>query len=161
MSLRIEPARVVDVPLILGFIRELADYERLSDQVSATEAALEATLFGARPAAEVLIAWSGAQAVGFALYFPNYSTFLAKPGLYLEDLYVQPAHRGLGIGRALLQQVAAVAIERGCGRLEWSVLDWNEPAIGFYQNLGSAPLDDWTIFRLTGEALQRFGSTPG
>lgn len=159
MSLRIEAACAADVPLILGFIRELADYERLSDQVSATEAALQATLFGERPAAEVLIARVGDQAVGFALYFANYSTFLAKPGIYLEDLYVQLAHRGHGVGRALLQRVAALAVERGCGRLEWSVLDWNEPAIGFYRRLGAAPMDDWTIFRLTGEALQQFGGS--
>jgi GNAT superfamily N-acetyltransferase len=152
-ALSIAPATADDVPLILALIRELADYERLSDQVSATEAALRASLFGERPAAEVLVARSGDEPAGFALFFPNYSTFLAKPGVYLEDLFVRPAFRGLGIGKALLASVAALAVERGCGRFEWSVLDWNEPAIGFYRRLGARPLDDWTMFRITGAEL--------
>lgn len=149
----IAPATANDVPLILALIRELADYEKLSDQVSATEAALRASLFGERPAAEVLVARSGGEPAGFALFFPNYSTFLAKPGIYLEDLFVRPAFRGQGIGKALLASVAALAVARGCGRFEWSVLDWNEPAIGFYRRLGARPLDDWTMFRITGAEL--------
>ena len=156
-SLSIRPATADDVPLILSLIRELADYEKLSDQVSATEAALRETLFserpGARPAAEVLVAHNDGEPAGFALFFPNYSTFLAKPGIYLEDLFVRPAFRGLGIGKALLASVAKLAVERDCGRFEWSVLDWNEPAIGFYRRLGARPLDDWTQFRLSGAEL--------
>ena len=158
MSLSIAAATPDDVPLILGFIRELAAYERLSDQVSATEAMLRATLFGERPAAEVLIARDDGVPAGFALYFPNYSTFLAKPGIYLEDLYVRPESRGRGIGRALLTRIAALAVERGCGRFEWSVLDWNAPAIGFYRSLGAAPLEEWTVFRLSGDALATLAS---
>ena len=154
MSLEIRAAMADDVPLILGFVRELAEYERLSDQVTATEDALRATLFGERPAAEVLIARRDGEPAGFALYFQNYSTFVAKPGIYLEDLYVKPAQRGHGIGRALLTRIAALAVERGCGRFEWAVLDWNEPAIGFYRKLGARPLDDWTVFRLSGDALR-------
>ena len=152
-ALTIAPATADEVPLILALIRELADYEQLSDQVSATEAALRESLFGAHPAAEVLIARSGGEPAGFALFFPNYSTFLARPGIYLEDLFVRPAFRGLGIGKALLASVAALAVARGCGRFEWSVLDWNEPAIGFYRRLGASPLDDWTMFRITGAEL--------
>ncbi|WP_341918364.1 GNAT family N-acetyltransferase [Hydrocarboniphaga effusa] len=152
-ALTIAPATAHDVPLILALIRELADYEQLSDQVSATEAALRASLFGERPAAEVLVARSGGEPAGFALFFPNYSTFLAKPGIYLEDLFVRPAFRGQGIGKALLASVAALAVARGCGRFEWSVLDWNDPAIGFYRRLGARPLDDWTMFRITGAEL--------
>lgn len=147
-------ATAADVPLILGFIRELADYERLSDQVSASEDALRATLFGERPAAEVLIARRDGIAAGFALFFANYSTFLAKPGIYLEDLYVKPGQRGHGIGRALLTHIARLAVARGCGRFEWSVLDWNAPAIGFYRSLGALPQDEWTIMRLNGDALK-------
>jgi len=140
---------------ILALIRELAEYERLSHMVSATEEGLRDTLFGERPAAEVLLAEVAGDAVGFALFFPNYSTFLGRGGIYLEDLYVQPAFRGRGLGRALLVRLAALARERGAGRLEWSVLDWNEPAIGFYRNLGAEPLDGWTTFRLSGDALAR------
>jgi GNAT superfamily N-acetyltransferase len=158
LSLSIEAATVADVPLILGFIRELADYERLSDQVSASEAALQATLFGERPAAEVLIARHDGVAAGFALFFQNYSTFLAKPGIYLEDLYVKPEQRGHGIGRALLTHIARLAVARDCGRFEWSVLDWNAPAIGFYRSLGALPQDEWTIMRLTGDALKTLAS---
>ena len=159
MSLQIDRATAADVPLILAFIRELADYERLSDQVSATESALTQTLFGEHPAAEVLIARDDGKPAGFALFFANYSTFLAKPGIYLEDLYVRPALRGKGIGKALLTRIAALAVARGCGRFEWSVLDWNQPAIGFYQRLGAEPMSEWTVFRLTGDALKALAAT--
>lgn len=150
---QIAPATAADVPLILAFIRELADYERLSHAVSATEEQLRETLFGADPAASVLIARVDGAPAGFALYFRNYSTFLARPGLYLEDLFVRPDYRRLGIGRALLATLARQAVASGCGRLEWSVLDWNEPSIRFYRQLGATALDDWTVFRLTGEAI--------
>lgn len=152
--LRIEPATAQDVGLILSFIRELAAYERMLDQVVATEDVLREQLFGARPGAEVVIArWEGEPA-GFALFFHNFSTFLGQRGLYLEDLFVRPAFRGRGVGRALLAFLARVAMERGCGRLEWSVLDWNEAAIGFYRGLGAAAMSDWTVYRLTGEPLR-------
>jgi len=144
-----------DTPLVLGFIRELADYERLSHEVVATEQGLRATLFGARPAAEVVIASRDDQPVGFALFFHNYSTFLGLPGLYLEDLFVRPEHRGAGVGTALLTFLARLAVERGCGRFEWAVLDWNEPAMRFYRALGATSVDEWTIFRVTGDALRR------
>jgi GNAT superfamily N-acetyltransferase len=147
-----------DVPEILRLIKALAEYEKLSGDVVATEAALAQTLFGDRPAAEVLLAEEGGRAVGFALFFQNYSTFLARPGIYLEDLFVEPALRGRGIGKALLQAVARLAVERGCGRFEWAVLDWNAPAIGFYESLGARPMNDWTVMRVTGEALKRLGS---
>ena len=159
-DVRIDAATETDVPLILRFIRELAEYERLSHEVVATEERLRETLFGPRRAAEVVIASSGDEPVGFALYFATYSTFLARPGIYLEDLFVLPAWRGHGIGRALLTYLARLAVQRGCGRLEWAVLDWNEPAIGFYRRLGARPLDDWTTFRLTGEALTKLASAP-
>lgn len=152
---RIRPAGEADVPLILRFIRELAEYERLLDEVVATEASLRATLFGPRPAAEVVIAEEDGAPVGFALFFHNYSTFLARPGLYLEDLYVRPEARGRGTGRALLAHLARLARERGCGRLEWWVLDWNESAVRFYRSLGARPMDEWTVFRLTGPDLAR------
>jgi GNAT superfamily N-acetyltransferase len=159
----IRPASEADVPLILRFIRELAEYERLLHEVVATEDALRATLFGARPAAEVVIAEEdGGEPLGFALFFQNYSTFLAQPGIYLEDLFVRPEARGRGVGRALLAHLAALARERGCGRLEWWVLDWNESAIRFYRSLGAQAMDDWTVFRLTGEPLRRLaGETLG
>jgi GNAT superfamily N-acetyltransferase len=153
MSLR--RAVRADVPEILRLIRALAEYEKLSDEVVATEAALAETLFGTRSAAELLLAEEGGRAVGFALFFQNYSTFLAKPGIYLEDLFVDPAARGKGLGKALLQAIAKIAVERGCGRFEWSVLDWNEPAIGFYRSLGAKPMDEWTVMRVTGDALKR------
>lgn len=152
-NLRIEEARERDVPLILSFIKELAEYERLSHEVAATEELLRESLFGARSMAEVRIAYDDGRAVGFALFFHNFSTFIGRPGIYLEDLYVQPHARGRGIGRALLSHLAGLAKERGCGRLEWAVLDWNGPAIRFYQGLGAKPMDDWTIFRVTGDAL--------
>lgn len=150
---RIEPARAADCAVLLDLIRELADYERLSDQVVATAADLATTLFGPRPYAEALLATVEAAPVGFALFFHNYSTFLGRPGLYLEDLFVRPACRGHGIGRALLARVAALAVARGCGRLEWSVLDWNVPALEFYRRQGAVALDDWTVLRLSGQAL--------
>ena len=153
-SIKIRPAVEADLPLIHALIRELAEYEKLSHVVTATEARLRETLFGPRPAAEVLIASLDSTPVGFALFFQNFSTFLAQPGLYLEDLFVRPEVRGRGIGRALLSKLAAIAVERNYGRVEWAVLDWNEPAIKFYQSLGAKPMDDWTVFRLTGEEMR-------
>ena len=151
--LHIRSAQRDDVALIMGFIRELAEYEKLSDQVVADPAHMTEHLFGTRPFAEVLIGEVDGAAAGFALFFHNYSTFLGKPGIYLEDLYVRPSARGMGLGSALLGKLASLAMERGCGRLEWSVLDWNEPAIDFYRRLGAEPLDDWTQYRLTGPTL--------
>ena len=152
---RIEPATERDVPVILRMIKALAEYERLSHAVVATEAGLRAALFGPRPAAEVVIGYAGDEPAGFAVFFPSFSTFLGKPGLYLEDLFVEPRWRRRGLGRKLLKYVAGVAAARGCGRLEWAVLDWNEPAIEFYLGIGATPLDEWTVFRLTGEGLSR------
>lgn len=154
-STRIRPATVADVPLILDFIRELAEYERMSPDVVATEDGLRDALFGVQPAAEVILAEAGAEPVGFALYFHNFSTFAGRRGLYLEDLFVRPPWRGRGVGLALLRRLAAIATERGCCRLEWVVLDWNAPAIGFYERLGATPMSDWTVFRLQGDALRR------
>ena len=156
--LSIRPATESDVALILSFIEKLAEYEKLSHEVVATQAALRKYLFGPRPMAEVLLAHWESQPAGFALYFHNFSTFLARPGIYLEDLFVEPELRGKGIGKALLINLARIAMERGCGRLEWSVLDWNEPSIQFYQRLGAVAKDDWTIYRLTGDALQRLAT---
>lgn len=153
--MRIRAATEDDVPLVHRFIRELAEYERLEHEVVATEDHLRETLFGQRPYAEVMIAEMEGEPAGFALFFHNYSTFLARPGLYLEDLYVRPEMRGRGVGRALLAHLARLAVERGCGRLEWWVLDWNESAIRFYRSLGAQAMDDWTIFRVTGDALHR------
>jgi len=150
-------ARPADAALVLRFIRALAEYEKLSDQVVSTEAGITETLFGPRPAAESLIAEVDGVPAGFAIFFSNYSTFLARPGIYLEDLFVLPDFRRQGVGRALFGHVARLAVERRCGRFEWSVLDWNEPAIAFYRSLGAVPLADWTVFRLTGEALGRVG----
>ena len=146
-----------DVPLILAFVKALADYEKLSDQVAADESRLRDTLFGKHAYAETLIAEFKGEPSGFALFFHSYSTFLARPGIYLEDLFVKPELRGRGIGKALLTRLAQLAVERGCGRLEWFVLNWNQPAIDFYRSLGAGPLDEWTFYRLTGEALQRLG----
>jgi GNAT superfamily N-acetyltransferase len=154
-SLRITPASAADTPIILALIRELAEFERLLNEVTATEDQLRDTLFGQRCSAEVVIARVDEEVAGFALFFHNYSTFLAKPGLYLEDLFVRPKFRGQGTGEALLKHLARLAIDRGCGRLEWSVLDWNQRAIDFYKALGAKPLDDWTMFRVTGEALTK------
>ncbi len=142
-----------DVPLILGFIRELATYEKMLDEVVATEALLEEWIFD-KNKAEVIFALDGEKEVGFALFFHNFSTFLGRAGLYLEDLYVQPEARGKGYGKGLLKQLAAIAVERGCGRLEWCCLDWNQPSIDFYLSLGAEPLSDWTTYRLTGQTLQ-------
>lgn len=142
-----------DTPAIAELIRALAEYERLSHDVVFDEADLRRHLFGARPYAEVLLAEHEGEVVGFALFFHNFSTFLGRPGIYLEDLFVQPQHRARGFGRALLARLAAIAVERGCGRLEWSVLDWNAPSIAFYRALGAVPMDEWTTFRLAGEAL--------
>jgi GNAT superfamily N-acetyltransferase len=157
MTIHIKPATEHDVPLILRMIRALGEYERLSHQVVATETSLRETLFGARPAAEVVIAYVGDQPVGFALWFHNYSTFLARPGLYLEDLFVLPEWRGHGVGRRLLSHLARIAVARGCGRMEWAVLDWNESAIGFYRRLGATVMEDWRICRLTGDTLAALG----
>jgi GNAT superfamily N-acetyltransferase len=158
MSLTIQAARPEDTPLILAFIQGLAEYEKLSRACVATEEQLRATLFGPRPFAEVLIArWHGEPA-GFALFFHNYSTFLAQPGIYLEDLFVEPRFRGHGIGKALLTRLAQLANQRHCGRVEWSVLDWNQPAIDFYRRMGATPQDEWTVFRLTGPALAAYGT---
>jgi GNAT superfamily N-acetyltransferase len=155
----IRPATPGDIPLILQFVRELAEYERLAHEVSATEEQLRATLFGARRVAEVVIANHDDAPAGFAVFFANYSTFLGRPGLYLEDLFVRPEARGNGIGRALLEYLARLTVDRGWGRLEWRVLDWNEPSIAFYRKLGAEPLDDWTVFRVTGSALLRLGAS--
>jgi GNAT superfamily N-acetyltransferase len=151
----IQPAKERDVPIILDFIRKLAEYEKLSHLVVATEANLREHVFGTNPVVEVLLAYRDGQPVGFALYLRNFSTFLGQAGIYLEDLFVEPEHRGQGIGKALLIRLAKIAIERGYGRLEWAVLDWNTPSIEFYRSLGAVPLDEWTAYRLTGDALHR------
>lgn len=155
MPVTIRSATPADVPQVLDFIRGLADYERLPHEVVATEPLVHEALFGPRPAAEVLIAELDGEAAGFALFFHNFSTFLARRGLYLEDLFVRPALRGRGVGRALLARLAAIARERGCGRFEWSVLDWNRDAIAVYERLGAVPMHDWTVYRLTGDPLAR------
>jgi len=154
-QIRIRPATSDDVPLIVTFIHELAIYEKLAHLVVTSEANMHAALFGERAVAEAVIASVDDEAVGYALFFPNFSTFLGKPGLYLEDLYVRPAARGVGAGRKLLEHLAGIVVERGWGRLEWSVLDWNEPSIGFYKKVGAKAMDEWTIFRLTGEGLSK------
>jgi GNAT superfamily N-acetyltransferase len=154
-ELEIRAATEDDVPLILSLIKELAEYERLSHEVVATEENLCDSLFGERPVAEVLLGYLGDDPAGFALFFHNFSTFLGKPGIYLEDLYVRPEHRRSGVGRALLTHIARLAMERNCGRLEWSVLDWNEPAIRFYRGIGASPVSGWTLYRVTGEALEK------
>ena len=147
-----------DVSLLLTFIHELATYEKLAHEVVASEPDMHAALFGERPVIETVIASLDGEPVGYALFFPTFSTFLGKPGLYLEDLYVRPAARGFGVGRKLLEHLARLTIDRGWGRLEWSVLDWNEPSIAFYKKMGATPMDGWTIFRLTGPALRRLAS---
>jgi GNAT superfamily N-acetyltransferase len=154
-DLRLERATEEDVPLLLALIRELAQYERLADQVVATEQGMRASLFGEPRTAEAVIARVRDEPVGYALWFYTYSTFLGRRGLYLEDLFVKPDWRGRGVGRALLAYLAREAAVRECGRLEWSVLDWNEPAIRFYKRLGAQPMGEWTVFRLTGEALEK------
>lgn len=158
-ALAIRAAAPADVQAVHGLIRELADYEKLAHAVVASEGDLHDALFGARPCAESLVAEAAGRVVGFALFFTSYSTFVGRPGIYLEDLYVQPAARGRGIGKALLARLAAIAVERRCGRLEWSVLDWNAPAIGFYRSLGAQPMDEWTVYRLDGDALRALGRT--
>jgi GNAT superfamily N-acetyltransferase len=160
-DVRIVPARPQDVPIILRLIKALADYERLAHQVTATEEGLHTHLFGDRPVAEVVLAYVGDTVAGFALFFHNFSTFLGRPGLYLEDLFVVPEWRGRGVGRKLLAHVAAVAVERGCGRMEWLVLDWNTSAIGFYERLGAAPMKDWRLCRLTGDSLAHAAAQRG
>ena len=156
-GIEITPATPLDVPLLLALIRALAEYERLSDQVSATEDRLRASLFGPRPAAEAVIGRLDGEPAAFALFFQTYSTFLGRPGVYLEDIFVKPECRGRGLGEALLRHLARVAVERECGRFEWAVLDWNGPAIGFYRKLGAEVLADWRICRVAGEALARLG----
>ena len=149
----IRPAEIADVPIILQLIRDLATYERAPGDVTATEEQLRKVLFGAKPAAEVVIGLENETPVGFAVFFHNFSTWLGRPGLYLEDLFVKPEKRGRGYGRALLVHLAKIARERDCGRMEWAVLDWNEPAIQFYGKLGAKPMDEWTVFRLTREGI--------
>jgi GNAT superfamily N-acetyltransferase len=158
MPLRIESARPQDCAVLLSLIRALAHYERLSHLVVGTEGQLRDELFGARPVIEALVGWEDERAVGFALYFHNFSTFLARRGLYLEDLFVVPQARGRGHGKALMRHVARIAVERGCGRFEWSVLDWNRPAIEFYRSLGAEVLPDWRICRVSGDALARLAA---
>ncbi len=152
---RIQQATSSDIPLIFQFIRELAEYEKLSHEVTADEATLRESLFGARPFAEAVIGYLAQEPVAFALYFHTFSTFLGRPGLYLEDLFVYPKHRSKGFGQMILRYLANLAKERNCGRLEWSVLDWNEPAITFYRKIGAEPMEDWTVFRLHGENLKK------
>ncbi len=151
----IRKAQKEDVPVILRFIRKLAEYERLTHEVVATEEQLEKYLFGNSPVAEVLIGYAHGEPVGFALYFYNFSTFLARPGIYLEDLFVDQAYRGKGYGKSLLACLAKLAVEKGCGRLEWAVLDWNEPSINFYKSLGARAMDEWVINRVAGDALRK------
>jgi GNAT superfamily N-acetyltransferase len=153
-DIHIVPAKSEHVSLILGFIQKLAEYEKLSHEVATNEKCLQQYLFGEQPAAEVVLAFRGEQALGFALFFTSFSTFLGRPGIYLEDLFVEPEARGAGIGKALLRYLARLVVERGYGRLEWSVLNWNQPSIDFYRSLGAAPLDAWTGYRLTGDELR-------
>ena len=159
MKTRIVRATAGDVPVILSLIRGLAEYEKLSAEVTATEEGLRASLFGRDKGADVLLAYDGETPVGFAVYFQNYSTFLGRPGLYLEDLFVLPEWRRHGHGRCLLAEVARIAVERDCGRLEWAVLDWNEPALRFYRSLGAKAMDEWTIYRVTGDALRKLAES--
>ena len=157
---RIAPADSQDLGHVLAMIEALADYEKLRHLCIATEAGLRESLFGAKPAAEVLLGWEGSEPVAFALFFHNFSTFLGRKGLYLEDLFVRPAFRRHGYGRALLVHLARIAVERGCGRFEWAVLDWNAPAIGFYESLGATVMPDWRISRVTGPGLQKLAALP-
>lgn len=155
--LTIQPARPNDIGQMMQFIQDLADYEKEPDAVVATAADLQRELFNESPRVFAVICWDGDEAVGFALYFFNYSTWLGRQGLYLEDLYVDPKHRGRGAGKALLTHLAQIAVAEGCGRFEWSVLDWNQPAIDFYESLGARPQSEWTTYRLTGDALAALG----
>ena len=159
-NLNILPATEADVPVILDFIRKLAEYEKLSHEVTATEAQLRENLFGPQPAAEAILARLGEKPVGFALFFTNFSTFAGRPGIWLEDLFVLQEHRGRGIGESLIRAVASIAVERNCGGLEWTVLDWNEPAIELYRKLGAKAMTDWTTQRVAGEALNRLARKP-
>ena len=161
MSTTIRSATAADVPLILDFIQQLAEYEQLRHACVATEERLRVSLFGETPAAEVLIAEADGVPAGFALFFHSYSTFLAQRGIWLEDLFVRPEFRGLGLGRKLLAQLAVLALARNCGRVEWNVLDWNASAIGFYRSLGAEPMDEWTTFRMTGDALHALAISTG
>ncbi len=154
----IRPATEADVLLLLQFIRDLAEYEKLAHECIADEAALRAAMFGARPCAEALLGFVGEEPVAFAIFFQNFSTFLARPGIYLEDLFVRPAFRRRGYGRAMLEHLAREANRRGCGRFEWAVLDWNQPAIDAYQRFGATVMPDWRVCRLSGEALTRHGT---
>jgi len=154
-ALRIVAATESDVPVLLSFVRKLAEYEKLEHQVEATAEHIRSALFGEGRVAEALLAYLGSEPAAFAVFFHNFSTFLGQPGIYLEDLFVDPPHRGMGIGKALLIELARIARARNCGRLEWAVLDWNESAIEFYRSLGAVPMDEWTIFRVTGTALVR------
>ncbi len=154
-TFRIVAAKRKDISLILTFIKELAEYEKLLGEVFATEEILEKNLFGEHKVAEVVIGYEGQEAVGFALYFYNFSTFLGKSGIYLEDLYIKPQFRGKGYGKSFLKYLAKLAREKNCGRLEWWVLDWNKPSIDFYKKLGAEPMKDWTVFRLTGDSLEK------
>jgi len=156
--LQIRAAGERDVPLILSFIRQLSEYEKLLHECVVTEDILRETLFASKPSAEVLLGFAETEPAGFAVFFHNFSTFLGRPGIYLEDLFVRPEMRGRGYGKALLGHLAKLAIERRCGRLEWSVLDWNEPAIQFYNKLGAIAMNDWTVYRVTGDALKRLAS---
>jgi GNAT superfamily N-acetyltransferase len=158
---RIAPATEKDIPVILRLIEGLAEYEKLSHEVVATEASLRESLFGSLRVAEVVIVYTGTEPAGFAVFFHNYSTFLGRPGIYLEDLFVLPEWRRRGLGTQLLAHVAREAVARKCGRLEWAVLDWNEPAIAFYKKLGARAMDEWTVYRITGDALKKLASEPG
>ena len=161
MPFRLAHATIDDVPVILSLIKALADYEQLANQVRATEADLRAALFGPKPAAEVILAYAGAEPAGFALYFQSFSTFVGRPGLYLEDLFVKPEWRKQGLGRMLLSRLAHIAVERGYGRMEWSVLNWNEMALRVYRAAGARPLSDWTVYRLSGAALSDLAAQDG
>jgi GNAT superfamily N-acetyltransferase len=156
---QIRDASISDVPTILQLIRDLATYERAPNDVVATEEGLREVLFGVEPSAKVVLIFEGKEAIGFAVYFFNFSTWLGRPGLYLEDLFVKPETRGRGYGRALLVHLAKIARDHGCGRMEWAVLDWNEPAIQFYRKLGATPLEDWTVFRLTQDGINRLAES--
>lgn len=158
MTISIRPASAADLPLIAQLIRDLAEYERLAHEVRFDDDVLNAKLFGPRPYAEVVIGEIDGHPQGFALFFHNFSTFEGRPGIYLEDLFVRPEARGSGLGKALLSHLATLAVERDCARLEWSVLDWNEPAIGFYKKLGARLMDDWTVMRVDGDALAQLGA---
>jgi GNAT superfamily N-acetyltransferase len=157
--LSIRPATVTDVPVILQLIRDLAAYERAPNEVTATKEQLVDVLFGKKPAAEVLLAFENGTPVGFAVFFHNFSTWLGQPGIYLEDLFVKPEMRGKGYGRALLVDLAKIARERGCGRMEWAVLNWNDPAIQFYRKLGAKPMDEWTVFRLAHDGIAKLAES--